>query len=287
VLLRKDPGLEWKPRRVRRQSQEVAVLCNHASARFRLLSNHIAKHATFFVNVILLRPLQLLGHINRKNRQGNQLGVRVLEGSARSLAVILENQDVLEAPVFFQIKNAVTKGPKHIFNSLGCQSTEARIVVGSLDNDFMRAHAVHAVEHALGLAVEAALDAECGKFIGNHPHRPSRRVALRRRSSVHVRTISLNFRRRLGLVTITKRTKAAFQLHTVSGKVSRTLGAVRRNDDPPAYDWILSKLGQALNPFTKGLSVCIKPNWVNGKPFYATGKAFLNSSSAGLLDWPS
>ena len=92
-----------------------------------------------------------------KNGQRDQLRVRVLERSARGFAVILEEQDVFEAPVFFQIENAVAEGPEHIFNALRRQRGQGGIVVGRLDDDLVRADAVHLVEHAFGLAVQSCL----------------------------------------------------------------------------------------------------------------------------------
>jgi hypothetical protein len=45
----------------------------------------------------------------------------MLERRTRRLAMILENQNVLEPPILLQIKNTVAEGPKHIFDSLGRQ----------------------------------------------------------------------------------------------------------------------------------------------------------------------
>src|SRR5579872_5343604 len=157
MLLGQDPGFKREPRSVRSQREEVLILCNHASASLRLLPNYIAKHATLFVDVVLLGAFQLLDHVDGKNRQSNQLRVRMFQRRSGSLSMILENQDVLEPPVLLQIKNSVAEGPKHIFDSFWRQRREAGAVVGSLNNDFVGAHSIHPVEHALSLPAEAAL----------------------------------------------------------------------------------------------------------------------------------
>ena len=169
-----------------------------------------------------------------------------LERGADRFTMILEDENVLEATVFLEIKNTVTEGPEHILNALGREISQAGVVVRSFDDDLVRADTVHTVKHALGLAVEVTLDAERGKFIGNYAHRPTRCVALRRRSAIRIRAISLNFRRSLVFVSVAERAKAALQFDSLAREVSRALGAVGRNDYPPAYNWIFSKLRQAL-----------------------------------------
>src|ERR1700733_316961 len=118
MLLGQNPGLKRKPRRVRSQSQKIFVLRHHARARFNFLANNVAEHTALFIDVILLGAFELFDHIDRENWQRNQLRVRMLQRSSSWLAMILETQDVLEPPVFLEIKNAVAKSPKHIFNSL-------------------------------------------------------------------------------------------------------------------------------------------------------------------------
>ena len=152
-------------------------------------------------------------------------------------------------------------------------------MVGSFNDDFVGADPVHPVEHALGLAVQVALNTQGRKLVRNHPYCPSRSVALQRRGPIRVRTICLNLRRSLAFVPITERAKAAFQFHSVTGKVSWTLCAVGRNNHPPAYNWVFPQLRQRLNPFNKGVSR-VKAKLL----FYATGKAFRNNSINGWLD---
>src|SRR5215467_14350451 len=105
--------------------------------------------------------------------------MRVLKRSPGGFAVILKNENVLEAAVFLQIEDAVAEGPEHVFNALGGQAGEAQRVVGRLDDRFVGANSVHLVEHAFGLLGKIAFDTESRKLVGNHANGPSGAVFLR------------------------------------------------------------------------------------------------------------
>src|ERR1700688_377679 len=166
----------------------------------------------------------------------------VFQGRSRGFAVILEQKDVFEAAIFFEIEDAVAKGPQDVFDSLWRECCEAGTMVRRLDDHFVSADAVHSVEHAFGLAVERAFNPESGKFVWYHAYGPSRGIALRCRSAVRSRTIRLNLRRGLALVPVAKRAEATFQLDVFSRKIGRPLGAIGRNNHPAANNRIFSKL---------------------------------------------
>src|SRR5712671_5904510 len=109
--LREYPGFERKTRRVGRECQEVFVFSHDANTVLGFLPNDVAEHATLFVNVVLLRSLNFFDHINRQNWQRDQLRVGMLERCSSRFSMILENQDVLEAPIFLEIQDAVPEGP--------------------------------------------------------------------------------------------------------------------------------------------------------------------------------
>ena len=101
MLFGKNPGLKRKPRRVRRKRDEVFVLRNHAIADFALLLDNIAENAALLIDVILLGAFNFLGDVNRNDGQRNQLRMCVLHRCSSGVAVILENQNIFETPVFF------------------------------------------------------------------------------------------------------------------------------------------------------------------------------------------
>ena len=149
--------------------------------------------------------------------------------------MVLEDQDVLEAPVLLQIDDAVPVRPQNVFNPLLRNAGQGGVVLGRFDDDLVRPNAVHLVEHAFGLPVQASLDSKGRKLIGHHAHRPIRGVA---RSAV--RAIRQHLGRSLAFIAIAERAKAALHFHRLAAEVGGTLGAIGRNDYPSSYDWIFA-----------------------------------------------
>src|ERR1700730_6371009 len=249
MLLGQYPGLEWKTRRVGGESEKISIFSDHARAALSFLADNIAEDAALFVYIVLLRAFDLFGHINGKNGKRNELRMSVLERGAGGFSVIFENQDVFETTILLEVKDAVAEGPKHVFDTLGRKVGQAGVVVGSFDYDLMRTDAVHAVKHALSLAIEVALDTERGELVGNHPHRPARRVALEGRPAVGIGTVGLDLGGSFGLVAVTEGAGTAFDFDCFTSEIGRALGAIGRNNDPSAYDWVFSKFRQLLKSF--------------------------------------
>src|ERR1700730_712950 len=111
----------------------------------------------------------------------------MLQRRPRGLAMVLENQDVLEPSVLLQIEDAVAKGPQNVFDSLRRKRGKTRSMVGRLNNDLVRADPVHAIEHALRLAIQRTFNSKGWELVGHDPDRPSRRIPLRRRPAIRVR----------------------------------------------------------------------------------------------------
>src|SRR5205085_12223668 len=116
-----------------------------ADVDVQLLANDVAENVAFFIDEILLGALEFLDYINRKNGESDELRMGMFERRAGGFAVVFENQDVLEAAVFLQVENAVAEGPEDVFDPFGREGGEAGVVVGGLDDDLMRADAVHLV----------------------------------------------------------------------------------------------------------------------------------------------
>src|SRR5208337_1580413 len=190
------------------------------------------------VDVVLFGAFQFLDHVLGHNGQRNQLPMPVLKRGASQRPVVLEDEDVLEAPVLFQIDNAVAKRPQNVFDSLLRKGRQGGIVLRPLDDDLVRADAVHLVEHAFGLTVQASLDPQRRKLVRYNAYAPALAVA---RGPVWA--VGQNLRRRLVLIAGTERAEATLHLHRFTAEVGGTLGAVGRNNDPPPDDRIFAQLG--------------------------------------------
>src|SRR5215472_1844545 len=142
-------------------------------------------------------------------------------------------------------------------------------MIRRLDDDFMRTNAVHLVEHALGLAIEIAFDAQGGKFVRNHAHSPTGSIPLWWRPAVQVRAIRLDFRGSLAFVAGAKGTESSLDPHSFAHKIRGPLGSIRGDNNPTSDDRVFPEFRQLLNPFNNGDTNSL---------FYDTAKAFLNNS---------
>ena len=104
-------------------------------------------------------------------------------------------------------------------------------------DSFMGAHAIHLVKHSVRLAVQVALNSQCGKLVGYNAQIPSGGVWTR----VLARTVSQYLRRRCALISGAKWTESAFQDDALAGKISGTLGAVSGNDHPASGNGVFSQ----------------------------------------------
>ena len=220
------------------------VLANHALPGVPFLPDDVAENAAFLFVVIVPAIVDFFAHAARHNRQRDQLRVGMIDGCARGLSVILENQNVPEALVIFQIQHPVAVSPEHVFHRALRKSGQRRRMVRRLDDHFMRADSVHLVEEALSLAVQFAFDTQCGKFIRHHANVPARRV---RPSAIP--SINQNLRRSLGFIP---RAEGAIlrvpRDHALAQEIVRALPAFRCNDHPSARNWIFAQLRQSEPP---------------------------------------
>src|SRR5258708_7273964 len=110
------PCFKWKARRIRRDDEEILILQDYADIGTRLLLDDVAIDASVFELVIIACAFQLFDNLARNNRQRDQLTVRMLQGGSGGLAMILEDQHVLQAGVFSEISDAVAKSKERILD---------------------------------------------------------------------------------------------------------------------------------------------------------------------------
>src|SRR5262249_6308210 len=164
--------------------------------------------------------------------------MRMFQRGSRSIAIVLENHDVLEATVLLEIEDAVAKRPEDILHALHRHSGQGLSVVRRLNHHFVGADAVHLVEHAIRLAVEITLNAQRRKLVGYNAQVPSGKIA----PSVFAGTVSHDLRRRLAFIARAKRTKVrALEDNAFTRKIAGTLGTVAGNNDPASGHGVFSQ----------------------------------------------
>src|SRR6266849_2515049 len=247
MLLGQKPDLKREPRGVGSQGNELGVLGDDADLRFHLLADDVAEDAALFLLVIVLAAVHFLAHALGHDWQRNQLRMGVLERRPGSLAVVLENQDVTEALVIFQVEDAVAIGPQHLFDgSLGHRGQRA-LVIRRFDDHFVRPDTVHAVKQSLALAIEVAFDAQRRELVRDDADSPTGAIPR-----AAVAAVGQDLGRRLRLIAVAKRAKALpLDLYAFANEVGRPLRPVGRDDHPSTGDGIFAKFRQN---FLRGLS---------------------------------
>ena len=94
-------------------------------------------------------------------------------------------------------------------------------MIGRLDDDLVRANAVHPVEHAFGLAIQIAFDTQRRKLVRNDPNGPPGSVAQWRRAAVGIGTVCLDFRGCLALIARAEGAEPASDSHAFAHKICR------------------------------------------------------------------
>ena len=179
-----DPRLIGHARSEGAVGDVIALAIHHALSGLFLLPEDIAEDAALVLLVPFPRGAQLVENPPRHERGGEQLRMRMLVLLSRRGAVIAKCADVLKAPVAFQIRDAQGNGFQHARDFIVGHMRQRPSVVRAFDDDFMRAHRMHAVVNACGGALRMALDAIERLRVRNHANlrRPVRRQGEQRRS---------------------------------------------------------------------------------------------------------
>ena len=148
-----NPYFKREPRLKRGDGNEFGAVGDDPHTTLRLLPDDVAKNAALLEFEILPGPINLLPHPLGHHRQGDQLGVGMLQRGACSLTVVLKNHNVFETPVLFQVQDPVTIGPEHILDLTLGEHSERLLMIGGLNDDLVRAEPIHLVIKPLTLAV--------------------------------------------------------------------------------------------------------------------------------------
>ena len=150
--------------------------------------------------------------------------------------MILEDQNVAEADVLLEIEHPLAKRPQHALDLRLGHRRERLVVIRRLDDHFMRTDAVHAIEHALGLPLEAAFHFQRGELVRHDPKVPAGPVR-----GAAVLPVRQDLVRRELLTAGAERTVLGAQRgHTVDAEIARPLLTLGGDDHPPPSDGIFS-----------------------------------------------
>ena len=127
---------------------------------------------------------------------------------------------------------------------------QGHFMEGALNDHFMSPDAVHLVVNAFAALVEASFHLQSRELVRHDSHAPAALVG----PGVPF-AIGNDLVRRLLLVAFAEGAEAASDFDCLAGEVGRTLGAVRRNNNPAADDRIFSKLRQLLKSLSVARSV--------------------------------
>ena len=148
---------------------------------------------------MVLRGFQLHRHLPRRDGRGDQLRVRMREGGAGLFAVVLEEQDVLEARVSHQVPEPLLIDKEDLLELRRRHVAQVQVVIGAFDDDLMSSDTPHAVVEPHPLASQLPLDHERGVLVGDHAHGPAGGV---RRGAI---AEGQDLRRCLRLVSVAER----------------------------------------------------------------------------------
>ena len=102
VPARDDPRLKGEARGEGRYGDDPVPLLDDPDLCGELLFDDGAEDALMVVIIIPVRPFHLFGYLYRDDRQGDQLGMRMLQRGPGGGTMIFEDHDETEAGILFQ-----------------------------------------------------------------------------------------------------------------------------------------------------------------------------------------
>ena len=205
-----------------------------------LLPDDVTKDAAFFRLVVPPGAVDLLGDEPGHDRQRDELRVGVLQRRTGGRAVILEHQDVAEPDIALQVDDPLAERPQHPLDLRLGHRRQDLAVIGRLDDHFVRADPVHAIEEPLAFAIQIALDLQRRILVRHGTQVPA--GSIRRAAVVAERE---HFVRGQGLAARTERAVLrADDRGALEPEVVGPLAAVRGNDHPAAGDRVFAKFRQ-------------------------------------------
>ena len=159
VRARENPDFVGDARSVRAEGVIIAGAIHHALGLANFLAQDVAKGAAFAFAEPFAGAAQLVENAARNESGGGDLRVGVRPFFPGLRAGIFKDGDVFEAGVAFQVGDAAGPGVEDAFDFFVGHLGKRAGVVGSFDDDFVRADGGHAVVDAFRAAARVAFDA--------------------------------------------------------------------------------------------------------------------------------
>src|ERR1700692_2655314 len=172
MAARHDPGLVRHTRSIRAEGYVVSSRFDDAPVLTLLLGQNVAEDAALFALEVLASGAKFVEDAARHENSCRQLGSGVVEFLSRSLAVILENADVLESAIALQILNPLRGQTQELFDLDVTGIPDMAIVTGVFDQNFVSASRSHAVVEAVAAAGRLAFDVVQGLRMNHGARRP-------------------------------------------------------------------------------------------------------------------
>src|SRR4051812_19944693 len=149
MCLRKYPYLVRRPRRIRTARDKIADLFDDPAALPQLLRQDVAKDAALFLAVIVLARAKLVQHSPRDERARRQLRRGMRKILTCHCAMVLEDGDVLEPLVSFQVLYPLRCQSQKALYFRVAGIPELMIVLWVFDQHLVRADRTHPVVDAV------------------------------------------------------------------------------------------------------------------------------------------
>ena len=224
------------------ETHKMLRLVDDPGSLGQFLLHDLAKQALAAVVIEAQRLLHPVPDIGRNDGGGDDLRMRMFQGSARGDAVILEDRDILNPGIVDEGEVSLLIASDDEFHLLFREERGGGAVVGGLDDHLVEADAGHGPLQPLGFAEEFSLARKGGKFIRNHADLP---ISIAGDSQGLGRSQVLVARAERTLLGVGgKRRRVAPLLHKFVGP-PRPLG---RDNHPLLRDRILPQFWHRSNP---------------------------------------
>src|SRR5262245_62091485 len=101
MAFRQDPHLEGKPRSKRSDADKFRILGHHTLAFRKFLSEDITIDAPFFLLIMGAAAVEFRKDGGWNNRKCDQLRMAMFQGRASRRAMVLKDENIAKATVFF------------------------------------------------------------------------------------------------------------------------------------------------------------------------------------------